>query len=197
MFLKSLKKPNTQSKIRLGYDKINVVEVAQTLERAGIEFLAIHARTRTELYSGKPHFEELKDFHQFIKIPFAISGNIFTVKDALNALEITGADAVLVARGGEGNPKLVRNINLALEGKEYDESQNFDEQYAFLKEFITLLVEEKGEQRATSILKGIAPKFFNYDFPYIKELKRDLTQNANNIDEIYKCIDNYKAKYLS
>ena len=73
--------------------------------------IGIHARTKKELYTGRPHFELLKDLRSKMNVPLAVSGNIFTLDDAIKALDITGADAVMVARGGVGNPFLLKQIN--------------------------------------------------------------------------------------
>lgn len=186
------------AKIRLGWDEIKVDDYVQLLEKAGVSFIAIHARTKKELYSGKPHFEALKNVRDLIKIPFGISGDIFTVEDALNALKITRADAVLVARGGVGNPNLISNINLALEGKEYNENVDFDEQTNYLKEFSSLLIKEKGKERAYSLLRGIAPKFYsNFKTSKIKEFRNDITTNAKSIEDMFKIIENYKQTYIN
>ena len=138
------KKPVT-AKVRLGWKNVDIEKICVLLEKAGVSFIAIHARTKEELYSGKPHFEELKNIRDLIHIPFGVSGNIFSVNDALNALKITRADAVLIARGGIGNPNLIKNINLALENKEYDENVTFEEQKQYLYRFMEYLKEEKGE----------------------------------------------------
>ena len=81
------------------------------MEECGVIYISIHARTTKQLYSGEPRYELLKDLHKYISIPFGISGNIFKVEDAVKALKITGADCVLVARGGVGNPLLIKEIN--------------------------------------------------------------------------------------
>lgn len=187
-FCKNSKTP-VSAKIRLGYNTINVEETVKTLEKAGVSFIMIHARTRKELYSGKPHFEELKNIRDIIKIPFGVSGDIFTVDDAINALKITRADYVLVARGGVGNPELITNINNAIEGKELIEP-TIEKQTAYFKEFKDLLIEEKGEKIATSILKGLAPKFFLMFKEETKELRKKFVY-ANSIDEFDKIIDEY------
>lgn len=175
------KKPVT-AKIRLGFNEINVIEIAKTLERAGVKFLAIHARTKKELYSGLPHYEAIRDLKKYIKIPFAISGNIFSVEDAKKALEITGADAVCIARGAIGNPELITNINKALNDEEYDETLDINRQKTHLKQYAKLLLEEKGERQATSMLKGIAPKFF-YGFDNAKQIRKRLVE-IKSIDEL-------------
>lgn len=183
------KKP-VSCKIRLGFDSINVEETVQTLEKAGASFIAIHARTRSQAYSGKADYEKLKNIRDLIKIPFCISGDIFTVNDALNALKITRADAVMVARGGVGNPELITNINLALEGKLYDENLDYQKQYKYLKEYVGYLVEEYGETRAVSLLRGIAPKFF-IKLPNSKQLRIELASTIKKEQDIYDICDKY------
>lgn len=183
------KKP-VSCKIRLGFDNINVEETVQTLERAGVSFIAIHARTRSQAYSGKADYDKLKNIRDLIRIPFCISGDIFSVEDALNALKITRADAVMVARGGVGNPELITNINLALDGKPYDEIIDFERQYKYLKEYVGYLVDEYGESRAVSLLRGIAPKFF-IKLPNSKQLRIELASTIKKVQDIYDICDKY------
>ena len=102
-------KPVT-AKIRLGYNEVNFKEVIKELEAAGVDAIGIHARTRKELYSGEPHYELLKDLRKEMSVPLMVSGNIYTLDDAIRALDITGAEAVMVARGGVGNPFLIKQI---------------------------------------------------------------------------------------
>lgn len=179
-------------KIRLGFNDINVNDVTKLLENAGVKFIAIHARTRKEMYSGLPHFEYLKDLAKNINIPFAVSGNIFTVKDGLNALNITNATALMVARGAIGNPNLITNLNKALNKENYDESINLDEQIEYLKEYSRLLIKEKGEDRAISVLKGIAPKFFK-DFPNSKFIRKEITLNCRSYRDLLNILDKIKT----
>ena len=183
-------KKTVSCKIRLGFDTINVEETVQTLERAGVSFIAIHARTRSQAYSGKADYDKLKNIRDLIRIPFCISGDIFSVEDALNALKITRADAVMVARGGVGNPELITNINLALDGKPYDEIIDFERQYKYLKEYVGYLVDEYGESRAVSLLRGIAPKFF-IKLPNSKQLRIELASTIKKVQDIYDICDKY------
>lgn len=182
-------KPVT-AKIRLGYKDINVEETVKVLEKAGVSFIAIHARTKDELYSGKPHFEELKNIHNIIKIPFGFSGNIFSVNEAKEALEITKADCVLLARGGVGNPELFKVINDNLNGKNTSCEPSISKQKAYLLKFTNMLIEEKGEKRAISLLKGIAPKFFT-NFENSKSIRCKLSQEMNSKDDLINILDSY------
>ena len=93
-------KPVT-AKIRLGKDSssINVWEIAKMLEGGGIKMLTVHARTVAQGYSGVPDFEAIRDLGKSLNIPLCISGDIFTADAAIKAMEITGAELVMVARG--------------------------------------------------------------------------------------------------
>ena len=141
---KATDKPVT-AKIRLGWDNksINFLEVIKELELAGCDLVAIHPRTAKEMYSGEPHWDLVKDLRKQMSIPLVVSGNIYKVKDAINALKITGADAVMVARGAVGNPYLIKNLNAYFEGKEQD-SASLNEQIDFCKELVKDLIDEKG-----------------------------------------------------
>lgn len=183
---KKSKKPVT-AKVRLGYEKIDIENIVQVLEKAGVKFIAIHARTQKELYSGAPHFNELKNIRDLISIPFGVSGNIFSTKDALEALKATRADCVLLARGSIWNPKLIYNIDQAFKGNKISEELTYEEQKVFLLDFAKMLILEKGEKRAISLLKGIAPKFF-VNLPNSKQIRIKLSQEMNSYDDLIKII---------
>lgn len=178
-------------KVRLGWETINIKEIAKALEEAGCELLIIHARTKKELYSGTPHYEELSSLHEIISIPYAVSGNIFTLEDAKKAKEITKADFIAVARGGIGNPTLLTNINNYLKGNNEIVTTSIKKQKEYLLEFIDYLVEEVGEVRANSILRGIAPKFFNM-FPNSKELRNEIATKSTSLDKMLEIINSKK-----
>ena len=160
------------AKIRLGWDEnsINVEETALKLQEAGICLLTIHARTAKQLYSGKPDYERIRGLGKRLSIPLCVSGDIFTPEDALKAMEIASADYVMVARGGLGNPRLITDINLALEGKPTNPKPTIQEQAAWAKEFAALLVEQDGEKVASMKLRGLLPHFF-YGFPGYKKIR--------------------------
>ena len=170
-------KPVT-AKIRLGWDdnSINFLENIKALENAGVAAIGVHARTTSQLYSGKPHYELLKDLRISMSVPLFVSGDIYTLEDAIKALEITKADAVMVARGGVGNPRLVEQINHYFQTGEKLPNATLEENLNYLREFAEMLIEEKGEYRAMSVLRGIAPKFLD-GFPGMKIYKNMLAQS--------------------
>lgn len=182
------KKPVT-CKIRLGIDDkhINVIEVCKTLQECGVVYISIHARTTKQLYSGEPRYELLDNLHKHIEIPYGISGNIFKVEDAVLALKKSGADCVLVARGGEGNPLLIKEINYYIKHhkiKHYKRS--IKSQVKLCLKFSKMLVKEKGEEVGIKILRGIAPKFFS-GLPNMKETRINLTK-INTLNDLYETL---------
>ena len=183
-------KPVT-AKIRLGWDdkSINYLEVIKELEAAGVDMIGIHSRTTKELYSGYPHHDLLKDLRSKMSVPLAISGNIFSLEDALNALEITGADYVMVARGGVGNPSLVEEINNHFENKEF-EKPDLRKQIEYCEDLARCYIEEKGEDIAMRIFRGIAPKFF-MSFPYAKKVKNRLSLELHNYQDLELILEEY------
>lgn len=172
------------AKIRLGWDEnhINVRENIKALEKAGVKLIGIHARTRDQQYAGKPNFELIRNIRDEMSVPLAISGDIFALDDAINAMEITKADLVMVARGGVGKPHLVRQIETYFETGERLEDVDIYQNVKYLLEFTKLLIEEKGEFRAMKILRGIAPKFLQY--PGMKPLKVKIGSYLTTYDQL-------------
>ena len=191
--IKSVYPGPVSAKIRLGWDdkSINYLEAIKELEDAGVSMIAIHARTKKELYSGTPHFDLLKDLRSKMKVPLVVSGNIFTVEDANKALELTGADAVMIARGGIGNPLLVHQINVYQNDKTILEDASLEEQVDYCLDLARHLIEEKGEEKAMLVYRSIAPRFFS-NLPMVKKIK---TRLANELKS-YKDLENIIYEYL-
>lgn len=185
---KSSTKPVT-AKIRLGWseDSINFLENIRALENAGIAAIGIHARTTSQLYSGKARYELLKDLRLKMKVPLIVSGDIYTLDDAINAFEVTKADAVMVARGGVGNPRLVEQISNFFESGKRIPNSTLGENLNFLIDFSKMLIAEKGEYKAMSILRGIAPKFLD-GFPGMKPYKNMLAQSLTTFESLERII---------
>jgi nifR3 family TIM-barrel protein len=105
----AVKKPVTV-KMRIGWDdnNINVVKMAQLMEKAGVKAIAIHGRTREQMYSGEARWEYIKLVKQAVNIPVIGNGDVLTPEDAKQMLEETGCDAVMIGRGYLGNPWLIK-----------------------------------------------------------------------------------------
>ena len=193
--LKSVTDKPITAKIRLGYNEVNFKEVIKELENAGVAAIGIHARTRKELYSGLPHFDLLKDLRKEMSVPLMVSGNIYTLDDAINAIEITGADAVMVARGGVGNPFLITQIKHFYETGDRLPNPSFLEQCDYCLALARSMIEEKDEYTAMRIYRGIAPKFFQ-GFPNSRTLRTVLATSLTDYQSLVKIIDEFKEEYM-
>ena len=193
--IKSVTDKPVTAKIRLGYNEVNFLDVIKELEEAGVAAIGIHARTRKELYMGEPHFDLLKDLRSKMKVPLIVSGNIYTLDDAINALEITGADAVMVARGGMGNPYLVKQIKTYFETGERLPNPSFLEQCEYCLELAKSMCEEKGELTAMRIYRGIAPKFFS-GFANSRVLRTVLATSLTDYQSLVNILDEFKKENM-
>ena len=107
-------------KFRLGWDKgsINCVEFAKAMEQAGAAAVAVHGRTRTQMYSGTANWDWIREVKKAVKIPVIANGDVFKGEDAPRILKYTGADMAMIGRGVFGNPWLFAQCKAALEGRE-------------------------------------------------------------------------------
>lgn len=107
-------------KIRTGWNRDNVValQFAKRMEGAGVSAVAVHGRTREQYYAGKADWEVIREVKEGLSIPVIGNGDIWKPEDVVKMLEQTGCDAVMLGRGVAGNPWLISNTLLYLEGKE-------------------------------------------------------------------------------
>lgn len=93
-------------KMRIGWDDEHVfaVENALAAERAGVSAIAMHGRTRMQMYEGKANWDVLAEVKKHINVPFIGNGDVETPQDAKRMLDHTGADAVMIGRAALGNP---------------------------------------------------------------------------------------------
>ena len=108
----TLKKP-VSVKIRKGFDEnsVNAVEIAKIAQDNGACMVAVHGRTRVQMYAGKADYSIIRQVKDALDIPVIGSGDIYTVQDVRRMLDETGADAVMAARGARGNPWIFRQMS--------------------------------------------------------------------------------------
>ena len=99
-------------KFRLGYtaDEMNYVEFGQKMQEAGAQFITIHGRTRSQMYSGHADWGKIRALKENVDIPVFANGDILSIDDAIICLEQSGADGVAVGRGAIGDPTLIGRI---------------------------------------------------------------------------------------
>ncbi len=137
-------------KFRLGWDKgsINCVEFAKRMEDAGAAAVAVHGRTRTQMYSGTANWDWIRAVKEAVSVPVIANGDVFSPRDAVRILNITGADMAMVGRGAFGNPWLLAQCAAALEGREIPPLPPLAERCDAAVRQFELAREHKGEKIA-------------------------------------------------
>ena len=103
-------------KMRLGWDdrSLNAPELARRAEAAGVQLITVHGRTRCQFYKGEADWSAVRAVRDAIGIPLVVNGDITSYEKAVTALEMSGADAVMVGRGAQGQPWLPGQIGRRL-----------------------------------------------------------------------------------
>jgi nifR3 family TIM-barrel protein len=104
-------------KMRLGWDErsLNAPELARRAEAAGVQMISVHGRTRCQFYKGDADWSAVRAVRKAIGIPLVVNGDITSFEKALSALDQSGADAVMIGRGAQGQPWLPGQIGRRLE----------------------------------------------------------------------------------
>src|SRR5512132_4311968 len=136
-------------KIRAGWDEgeVNCVEVAQAAEAGGAAAVALHGRTRSQLYSGRARWELVRAVKEAVRVPVLGSGDVWTAADALRMRAETGCDAVLVARGACGNPWIFRELRAAERAEPAPAPTTRDEWVETVLRHVRLQIEHRARQR--------------------------------------------------
>ncbi len=134
-------------KMRAGWDEnsINAVELARIAERCGASAVTVHGRTREQFYSGKADRSIIKKVAECVSIPVIANGDIFAAEDAASILYETGAAAVMIGRGAEGNPWIFTQISELFECGRVTTFPSPNEKIDVALEHIRLLCDLKGE----------------------------------------------------
>lgn len=181
-------------KMRAGWDHdhINCVEIAQLCEKAGASAVAVHGRTRAQMYTGQSNPLYIKMVKEAVNIPVIGNGDIKTPQDALDMLSYTKCDAVMIGRALIGKPYLIKEIKNALEGKENQEV-SYLERLDLCKEYVRRLCEDETEYIGIREARGIAPMYLT-GMPHASFYKQAITQ-IDSLDAFNKVIEEYKLKF--
>lgn len=134
-------------KIRKGWDSdsVNAVEVAKVCERSGAAAIAVHARTRAQMYAPPADWSIITAVRQAVSVPVLGNGDIFSAEDAMRMLEETGCNMIMIGRGALGNPWIFREINAMFESSRQLPAPGIFERMNVMRRHIAKLCEYKGE----------------------------------------------------
>ncbi|MGM0436244.1 MAG: tRNA dihydrouridine synthase DusB [Bacillota bacterium] len=183
-------------KIRSGWDKqhINAVSLAKKLEAAGASAIAVHGRTRVQMYRKYADWDIIRQVKEAVNIPVIGNGDVKTPDDAKKMLEETGVDAVMVGRALQGNPWLIREIHTYLKDGHHIKAPTLEERLDMIKRHAELLIREKGNKvallemrsHAAWYLKGIKhAAMFRRELSRVDSLK-SLKKTLNELNDMSK-----------
>ena len=188
---KASSKPVTV-KFRKGYDKeyINAVEFAKWMEEAGVDAVAVHGRTREQMYEGKADWDIIGQVKSAVNVPVIGNGDVFKPEDALELKRISNCDGIMVARGSMGNPWIFRQISRKLKGEDVIFPTPSEKIEMCLRHY-ELAMKYDGEYKAVREMR-------KHSAWYIKGLnsctdiknKINIQENVNSVIEVLK---SYKA----
>jgi tRNA-dihydrouridine synthase B len=184
-------------KIRKGWDDtcINAVEMAKIAEESGVSAIAIHGRTREQYYSGKADWDIIRQVKENVNIPVIGNGDVFEVEDAINMLNQTNCDAIMIGRGAQGNPWIFKRINHYMQTGEILPEPTLEEKIDTAMKHLKLAVEEHGEYVAVrEMRKHIAW--------YLKGLRnsarvRDEINKIESYEEVVNKLKSYMEDCLT
>lgn len=190
--VEAVSKPVTV-KIRIGFDfdHINCVEVAQLIEKAGASAIAVHGRTRSQMYEGKADWSWIKKVKEAVNIPVIGNGDVRTPEDAKRIIEETNCDAVMVGRAALGNPWVIKQMVKYLEEDVLLEDPTYDDRIQQCLTHARELVALEGEKLAIREMRGHAPW-------YIKGVKsssyvKNKLSKIDTLAQLEEILEDYKA----
>lgn len=187
----------TTVKIRSGWSEElrNPVEIALRCQDAGAQVLTLHARTRTQMYSGTARWEEIAAVVDALEIPVIGNGDVWSGEDARRMYEQTGCAGIMIARGSHGAPWIFRAARAALKGEPIPAEPSFEEKFEIVREHARLAIAfERDETRAMiEFRKHLG--WYTKGLPDGKKLREELFRVKSLVD-VEAQLDAYAERQL-
>lgn len=189
--IEAVDKPVTV-KMRLGWDRehMNYLSLSKKLQDVGVSAIALHARTRSQMYEGHADWSHIKVLKENLDIPVIGNGDVKTLNDFIEMSESTNCDGVMIGRGLVGNPFLIKEIASYLKGEEYPLSSRAN-RFAYCLKHAKKLIALKGEKMAMGEMRGLAPHYISglYDSTTYKAKMNQM----KSFEDLQKILSDYEA----
>lgn len=192
--IKSLKKVSNKPvtvKFRKGYDDehINAVEFGKAMEEAGADAIAVHGRTRKQMYEGKADWDIIRAVKNAVSVPVIGNGDVFSPDDALKMKELTNCDGIMVARGSMGNPWIFKQIGEVLKGNTIEEI-SYKEKIEMCIRHYELAIKNDGEYKAIREMRKHASWYLK-GLPKSTEIRNEIN-SINDSLKVIEILNTYK-----
>ena len=181
-------------KIRSGWDEnsINAVEAARAAEANGAAAVAVHARTKKQMYSGSADISVIADVKKAVKIPVIGNGDVDSAEKCAEMYDQTGCDLVMIGRAARGDPWLFQRVRERLCGLPQSPPPTLAERLGIIKKHISLLIRDKGE------IIGMKEARMQTAF-YLKGMSgaakyRDLCSQLSRYDDLLRLCERIEAE---
>lgn len=195
--VREIKKVSTKPvtvKFRKGYDEnnVNAVEFAKWMENAGADAIAVHGRTRQQMYEGKADWDIIRQVKEAVNIPVIGNGDVFTPEDAFRLKEISNCDGIMIARGSMGNPWIFKQIQRRLKGERVLEVTPQEKIDMCLRHY-ELAIKNDGEYKAIREMRKHASWYLK-GLPRSSEI-RNIINTMNSSEQVFQTLKEYRDEF--
>lgn len=183
-------------KYRAGWDdnSLNYLDTARMAEAAGVKALALHPRTRAQLYTGTADWSRVREVREVVKIPVLGSGDVKDAAEALRRLEVYNASGIMIGRGAMENPWIFMQIAQLRRGEAMFEPQPSDK-CEFMLRYLDMMIEDAGERMALNKIKQLIGQF-GVELPYSAKL-RETVHRADSVGAARSHIEAFFEPYMT